>query len=217
MPIDPDILCPRAPFWLFSPDPTPMRIPGSCGRYRCPMCGNRKVVERLRVAIWGGQVRRIARKIDLTLVPDDWQSARMQVRDFARRVREHHNFEWCWAIEPNPRGTGHHLHAVSHGDFLPWRQLRDLWGGRRIHIEEVQGDAVGYVQKCAKAVGYSAKNAMAHLAVNGGRCVHMSRGYLHGLSSREVLRLLASDRKWQRLWGGKTIDRSCKLIPLDEL
>lgn len=168
------------------------------------MCGQRKVVERLRVTIWGGSVRTYARKLDLTLVPDEWQHARAQIRDFARRVREHHNFEWAWAIEPNPAGTGHHLHAVCHGDFVPRKQLSAWWGDRRVWIEKVKSDAISYTQKCAKAVGYNSKNAIGHLDANGGRAVHMSRGFLHGLTSRQVLKLLAAERKWQRQSGYST-------------
>lgn len=211
------LLCPRAPFWLVSRVPTPIRVPASCGRYRCDKCGQRKVNERLRVTIWGGAVRRRVRKIDLTLVPDEWQHARDQIRDFARRVRERFVFEWAWAIEPNPAGTGHHLHGVAHGDFVPQRVLADLWGGRRVWIEEVKSDAIAYTQKCAKAVGYASKNAMEHLEVNGGRAVHMSRGYLHGMTAKQVLKLLSTDRTWEKEFGvTRDIDYASRMVPKEE-
>lgn len=214
----PLVLCPRAPFWLISQKPTPIRVPAACGRYRCKLCGKRKVAERLRVTTWGGSVRRRPRKLDLTLVPDDWQTARMQIRDFARRMREHYRFEWAWAIEPNPAGTGHHLHAIVHGDYLDKWRIDELWGGRRTWIEEVKGDAIAYTQKCAKVVGYNSKQAMEHLEVNGGRAVHMSRGYLHGLSSREVLKLLSSGREWTKEIGVTAdIDYTAEVLPKDEV
>lgn len=212
------LLCPRAPFWLVSHKPTPLRVPASCGRYRCTMCGQRKVAERLRVTMWGGSVRSMPRKLDLTLVPDIWEHAREQIKDFAYRVRKRFRFEWAWAIEPNPKGTGHHLHSIFHGEYIDREILQEMWGGRRVWVELVKGDAIAYTQKCAKVVGYNSKAALEHLEVNGGRAVHMSRGFLHGLTSREVLKLLSSGREWTKEIGTThDIDYTSELKPKDEV
>lgn len=69
-------------------------------------------------------------------------------------------------------------------------------GGRRVWLESMEKDGAGYLTKCAAVAGYTAKNAAEFLSVNGGRAVHMTRGYLHGLTSRQVRRELRTDKKW---------------------
>jgi len=120
----------------------------------------------------------------------------MQVRDLIRRIRMHYRCEWAWAVEVNPKRTGQHLHAIQHGDFLPQRHLQELWGGRICHITRVKKTATGYLTKVAQVCGYLTKEFDKHLKVNGGRAIHLSRGFLHGFTSREVQQVLSSDRQW---------------------
>lgn len=145
---------------------------------------------------WGAMQAPICRFVTLTLVPVSWQHAREQIKDFIRRLRKSYQTEMAWAIEPNPRGTGHHLHAIQWGEYTPQERLEELWGGRRVWIEKMKRDGAGYMTKAAIVAGYSTKNATQVLDLNGGRAVHMTRGYLHGLTSRQVRKELRTDKKW---------------------
>lgn len=145
---------------------------------------------------WGASQAERVRLVTLTLLPDEWQKARGQVRDLVRRLRKKWSLEWAWAIEPNPAGTGHHAHAIQWGDYLPQDELQDMWGGRICHITAVRKSANGYIRKCAMVAGYVTKDAEQHLKANGGRPVHMTRGYLHGKTSRQVSQLLSDGRIW---------------------
>lgn len=141
------------------------------------------------------------RLVTLTAVPEDWQQCRSQVRDWAREVRAHgFRWEWAWAREANPRGTGFHVHGVQHGDYVPQRVLDDLWGGRKVDVRALRrpGAGVYAVKEALKVAGYIGKGAAGshhdHLDLNGGRAVHLSRGYLHGLTSREAMAEVAREQ-----------------------
>lgn len=134
----------------------------------------------------------------LTQVGEDWHTVRARmkrlrydlVQDLGVRV------EWCWSVEPNPKGTGHHVHAWQRGDFISQARLSDLADskgmGYRVDIRrwhENGGEAyamkgVGYGMKGAEA---SAAGA-AFLENNGGRLTHSSRGFFAG-GVRECERL----------------------------
>jgi hypothetical protein len=95
---------------------------------------------------------------------------------------------WCWHVEPNPGGTGHHVHYFQRGDFVPQQLLS--------HIADRRGmGAVATVQRWRPSkrattygvklagVSYGLKLAEAeasmdvYLWANGGRLVHASRGF----------------------------------------
>lgn len=113
-----------------------------------------------------------------------------------RRLRKRYRLEWAWAIEENPKKTGYHAHAIQWGEYLPQAELQEMWGGRIAHIMRVGKGTEGYLTKCAGVCGYMAKSIDRHLAVNGGRAIHMTRGYLGGWTSREVLQEMSSGKKW---------------------
>lgn len=89
-----------------------------------------------------------------------------------------------------------HVHALQHGSFIPQAELQELWG-RIVHIEAIKtprGAAKYAMKEAARVVGYTMKETARHLAThldrNGGRAVHMSRGFLHGKRVREVESIL---------------------------
>jgi len=137
------------------------------------------------------------RLVTLTLLPADFQEARHQVRDWVYRVRRSGcAWEWSWAIEENPRGTGYHAHGVQHGGYLDQAHGERLWGGRVMDIRALKtpGAGVYAVKEALRVTGYTMKGATsssealrAHLDRNGGRVAHWSRGFLHGLTKRDVL------------------------------
>ena len=130
------------------------------------------------------------RRFDLTLVGDDWQTVRGRMKDLTRRVRERsRSWNVEWHVEPNPKGTGHHIHGTQWGEFVPFTTLREcairVGMGSRVRIERVTDAdrASAYGLKHA-AAAYSLKLArgqeeslLQYLDLNGGRMVHTSRGF----------------------------------------
>ena len=118
------------------------------------------------------------------------------MKDFVRRLRKHFALELAWSIEENPKGTGYHSHALQHGEYMQKERVQKMWGGRFIDIRRVEPGAMGYMAKCQQIAGYASKSTENHLIINGGRAIHLTRGYLHGLTSREVLREMSKGKKW---------------------
>ncbi len=136
-----------------------------------------------------------------TLVGNDWQTIRARMgRVFYDLRAEGLRSEWAWFVHENPKGTGHHVHALQHGDYLPLKTLRrvaDRRGmGRRVVPEEIRGaqDAAGYAAR--SAAGYSARESAAALPLNGNRVGHWSRGYWRAPGGKRAAerRMLA---KWR--------------------
>jgi hypothetical protein len=189
-------ICQKNPYWLVADDDPGMRIPASCMSYRCSICRDKKIRQRVRIAAYGASKADRLRLLTLTKVPEDWQHARAQLRDYVRRVRKAYSLEIAWALELNPKGTGVHAHALSHGEFIPTDRLREMWGGRFVDMRMASHHASGYMGKCLTMAGYASKSMADHLALNGGRAIHMSRGYLHGLTARQALKAMSSGKKW---------------------
>lgn len=196
-------LCSKRPAWVVCDQDPTVRFPQSCDAYRCPTCGPRKARTAAAILTWGAAQVTRRRLVTLTAVPDDFQRARAQVRDYQRRLREDgYDFEWAWAIEANPRGTGFHAHGVQHGDYVPQRLLQDRWGGRRVDVRAMKTPGVGVyaVKEALRVAGYVTKGAGeqhggldAHLDRNGGRVYHSTRNFLHGLTKRQALFALTDD------------------------
>jgi hypothetical protein len=160
------------------------RFPAACGVYRCSRCGPIKAYGYGQLAA----ASRPERFVTLTLAGDRWPDVRAHMRVFVEAVRRLH-YEWqaFWAVEENPLHTGHHIHALQHGGYVPQAVLQDCWGAI-VHIEaisavlEQQGQVSRYVIKGTGAANYVTKGSSsdlgAHLARNGGRTAHWSRGYM---------------------------------------
>jgi hypothetical protein len=182
--------CPRVDLDVLALEEPDLRFPMMCKTWRCKVCGPRKSREKAAVMAWA----RPERFVTLTLAPGDWQACRLRVGHLLEDVRgDGFNWQMAWTVE---RGTVredlHHIHGVQHGDYVPQRELQRRWGAR-VDIRAIKGarKAVGYAMKEALAVvGYSLKGGRdleQHLDLNGGRGVHMTRGYLHGRRTDEVL------------------------------
>jgi hypothetical protein len=115
-------------------------------------------------------------------------------------VSDGYDWEWSWSVERNPAGTGLHVHACQHGAHkVPQEALQERWGAivdvRAVrNLRDRQGVATYTVKEALKVAGYTVKGATAsaeslrdHLAVNGGRVAHWSRGFLHGETRRSAL------------------------------
>ncbi len=138
---------------------------------------------------------------------------------------------WCWHVEPNPKGTGNHVHAFQRGDYLPQRELskvaRGVGMGSVVWAEKVsEPDPVklGYGLKLA-GIGYGLKMAEAeaslasYLGCNGRRLVHTSRGFWE-VEGRKVGQREAM-QAWVRLGGqrGELEDPggTWQLVRIDQL
>lgn len=211
-------ICPKRPYVVVADDDPDLRYPASCDAYGCKVCGPRKAVEGAAVMTWAIRHADRSRLVTLTLAPENWQTRRQKVRDLGRSLRARgYQWEVAWTTEPNPKGTGVHIHGIQHGaSKVPQAELQDTWGSI-VDIRAIRQDkakAVRYLTKEAlRVTGYVVKNGTArhsdlegHLDLNGGRAAHWSRGFLHGLTKREAL---AEIRK--ELGGGEA--RSWHLIP----
>lgn len=186
--------CPKKPLDVVAVERPDLRFPASCDAWWCEVCGPRKAQTLAALMTWGLRRAERRRLVTLTGLPDDFQRARWQVRDFARRVRgDGYAWEWCWAIEANPKGTGFHAHGVQHGDYVPQRRLQEAWGDRIVDVRALAkpGAGVYAVKEALRVAGYVTKgtgsNLSAHLERNGGRGAHWSRGFLHGRTRNEAL------------------------------
>lgn len=170
------------------------RFPAGCATWRCEWCGPLKGRRKAEIVAWAQPERFIT----LTQAPATWQACRQRVRKVALNLRRKgYAVEWAWTVEKGKRSGMIHVHALQHGDYLPQRMLQDAWG-HRVDIRRVHDTdgAAAYTTKHAgrRLASYTMKGTGAqlteHLDLNGGRGVHLSRGYLHGRTSAEVWSLL---------------------------
>lgn len=158
---------------------------------------------------WAARRAGRSRLVTLTQLPTsdgalDWQRARAQVRNWVRVVRrDHPGFEMAWAVERNPRETGYHAHGVQHGPYVPQAVLQERWGDRIVDIRALRRPAAGVyaVKQAVRVAGYTLKGGTEnfaglteHLAINGHRAAHFTRGFLHGLTSREALAAISAEQ-----------------------
>lgn len=168
-------------------------FPATCRAWACEVCGRYKAKQKAAIMAWA----KPERFVTLTQAPDDWQALRKKVRVLkATLCAAGYRTEWAWTVEKGKKTGMKHVHALQHGDYVPQRVLQKRWGAIA-HISRVKetDNAVLYTLKEAQRVsGYvtkgAAENLGQHLELNGGRGCHLSRGYLHGLTSPQVWRLL---------------------------
>lgn len=173
--------CPRGSTDSLNLD-TGDRFATSCRVLSCPYCGPIQAQARSQLAF----ASRPERLVTLTQAPSEWQECREWTRNIVHKLRQRgYSWEWFWAREENPKKTGHHVHGVQHGDFVPQPELQEVTGSI-VHITRVQAEAQAsrYVLKGAGRAGslYVAKGAVSdlekHLELNGGRAAHWSRHFM---------------------------------------
>lgn len=185
--------CPRAGFGLVDLG-SGVVVRGRCDSYGCEFCGPRRMNEWPWILAWPAPERFVT----LTLAPEDKERRRAQVRDLIYRLRKRgYRWESAWSTERNPKGTGLHIHMLQHGDYVPQRELQELWGGRRVDIRALKGRedrsaVVGLymLKEGLRASGYVVKESYGL----DGRPVHLSRGYLRGKTVDEVRGLIRESR-----------------------
>jgi hypothetical protein len=173
-------------------------VPALCGRLRCGVCRPRQA-RRMELAL--GTVR-IERRVVLSAVGDDWNTVRQRVKRLASSLRRDlgAGWEWWWVCERNPKLTGHHVHALVRGPFVQQSRLQELCSREGMGIpwigvwrpERVRGRAGAYEFK-GLVGAYELKGASGdHLALNGQRLAHWSRGWW-GQPYRALLKGMVGD------------------------
>lgn len=176
------VLCPRIDhdrqYWLNTF--TGEKRHDSCRANVCPVCVNVNAWKKARLLTWAKPERYIV----LTQAPTDWDKLRQKMRNLRRLEQaQGYDYEHAWTVEINPRGTGLHVNVLQKGSYIPQKALQQTWGSI-VYIQAIkrpQGQLEAYVLKDALTVsGYVLKDAgsvPAHLAANGNRLAHVSRGY----------------------------------------
>lgn len=157
-----------------------------CGANTCGYCLPRNVADRALAIAYAAPERWLR----FSLVGDDHQTRRGRMKQLVYSIREAgYATELVWYAEPNPKGTGYHVHAHQHGDFLPQRELVELADsvgmGRNTDIRAWHSEGgTGHAYGMKQTAGYGMKDARSrdraaarYLEDNGGRLHHHTRGF----------------------------------------
>lgn len=187
------LLCPKRPFWVVCDTDAERRAPASCDSYQCLVCGPRKARLTADLAAWSltRPEARTPRFLTLHDAPDTHKQRLDKMRNL-KRVLSKDGIAWeaAWVAEPYPEQEGAvHIHAMVHGPRLGTASLRErvtkTWGQR------VYARSVPSAPRVQAASTYMVKtfttDREAALDLNGGRSLHTTAGFHHGLTRREVM------------------------------
>lgn len=205
--------CPRATHDVVALDSPDLRFPAACRTWYCPVCGPRKAREKAAVIAWAEPERFVT----LTNAPAGWQSLRKKVRALRHSLaQDGYPSEWAWTVELGKKTGMKHVHLLQHGEYVPQRKLQREWGAivHIMRVTEAKGGAAYAMKEAMKLAGYVTKGThedlLNHLALNGGRGVHLSRRYLHGERSDDVWRKLHppdDSHEWALVLKGQEVPR----------
>jgi hypothetical protein len=184
--------CPELTGWLIVSESTGQMFPVRCGRNRCAYCLRVNARKRALAIAYA----RPERAILLTQVGEDWQSIRDRMKVLRHRLSKSCGaFEWVWHVEPNPKETGHHVHAWQRGSYVPQALLSSAAAsvgmGDFARINRIRSTrrAAGYG---LKGLDYGLKGAEAddqgvgYLVDNGWRLTHQSRSYFVSVTGEKM-------------------------------
>lgn len=135
------------------------------------------------------------RFITLHDAPDTHPQRVIKMRNLKRSLaKDSIAWEAAWSAEPYRR-SGVHLHAVIHGpqvgtDHLTSRIAR-TWGGS-VHVSDIPKSRT--VPSSRYLVKTFASSRQQALELNGGRALHTTAGFHHGLTRREAAREMRAHR-----------------------
>lgn len=224
----PDTLdrCPRKLDFVLLNTATGQVAPARCKANTCAYCApvNARLIGGA-IALAGYQ-----RHITLTQAGDSWQEVRGRMRRLRYfLVKSGFEVEWAWHVEPNPKGTGRHIHAFQRGaQKIPQTRLSSLavrsgfgrvcwinWHGKRKRAQNY-GVKLAGMPYGMKAVE-QAQALDEYRELNGNRLVHASRGFWLDEAGRPVGQREAM-AAWARL--GKDQDEDAgewQLVPVAHL
>lgn len=163
---------------------TGQMVPARCARNSCAYCVQGNARRRARAIALAAPERGIL----LTQVGNEWQLVRermFKLKYFLEKEIEK-PLQWVYHVEPNPKGTGHHVHAWERGAYIPQKVLSQvasrvgMGGFARISKVKSVRDSSNYG---LKGLGYGMKGVeakesqAAYLVANGRRLTHQSRRF----------------------------------------
>ncbi len=175
-------------------------FPLRCRRQRCVHCAPIEAWWKQMIISHGGRSGAPTKFLTLTRAPADWQALRLKFRKYGHCIRRDYGaFDAAWTVELTRSGLPH-VHCLVKMPYVPQEALQDRWGSI-IDVRAIKGSQVrtaGYVLKEARQVAsYGLKGSQddlsAHLDLNGGRLVHLTRGYLGGLRQEQVRKLILDE------------------------
>jgi hypothetical protein len=180
----------------------------------CVVCGPIEAGVRARV-IASMQPERF---IVATLPQSEWglsfEGWRRKIKRFRFTLSEMFGeVEWAWTLERGHQNGSPHVNLLQRGpEKLPQAVLQERWGGI-VNVKRIRGSqgAARYALKEAGRVsGYALKEAGGnlddHLALNGGRLAHHSRGYFGGERVADVRKRLRGESEWE--WHPEAVTQS---------
>lgn len=214
--IEPDVdasgpeSCPFSSGLLVMSMSTGAIYPTRCKRNVCAYCVQLNA-RRRSLAI---SLSKPSRAILLTQVGNDFQTIRARMNRLKYMLEQEipSPIEWVYSTEPNPAGTGNHVHAWERGkSMIPQALLSSsavvAGMGGFARINKIRSN-VGASKYGLKGLGYGLKGAMqsdaarSYMKENNGRLTHQSRGFFTDvagesvpvrISEREAGRLTAKD------------------------
>ncbi|MBA7545034.1 hypothetical protein ES705_37396 [subsurface metagenome] len=163
-------LCPRCRgHFVHYTDPDTgesFRVPLSCSRLDCPVCGDRKR-RRMVAEIMAGKPERLLTLTLRTIRSHTPHQSARRIRGAWRRFialvrKAFPDFRYWKAMEFTKAGTAH-LHVACRGSYIPQRMLRAMWlkasGSYIVHVEAIRDARHGavevakYVVKSAQRLG----------------------------------------------------------------
>ena len=171
--------CPRRVGWYFQSDETGAVHPARCGANYCPWCAPVNA-SQIASAMALAEPQRMFR---FSLVPDNFKRTQRGIQSMAQWMRRNYGrSEFAFHVEPNPRGTGNHLHGWQHGPAkIPQAALQEACERCGFGIPDIRrwhnrGGGAGYG---LKGIGYGMKHddLERFLSLNGRRLVHHTRGF----------------------------------------
>lgn len=171
--------------------------PARCGANFCPYCApiNAGLIAKA-MALAAPQ-----RMLRVSLVPSDFRRTRPMMHALTKWMRRNYGtVELAYSVEPNPKGTGNHLHAWQHGpNKIPQAALQEAchrsgFGFPDIRKWTDRGGKTGYG---LKGIGYGMKadDLEVFLELNGNRLVHATRNFYRDGAHGERLTLAEAKEK----------------------
>ncbi len=156
----------------------------ACRRLTCPYCGPRLAFGSAEALV----VSRPERFLLFTLAGEDFPDVSGRMKAITKALRSNgRTWEQAAVIHENPRRTGHHVHAVQHGSFVPLGELIEVasaLGMGRVTIRRIRmlrKVCFYMLRPPIEAAALQPEEATSvlrhHLFANGGRLLRSTRSF----------------------------------------
>jgi hypothetical protein len=174
-----------------------------CRRNGCTFCASRNVTLLARA------IKRSHPKYSfcITQMADNPSAIKAFMDGLARYLRYHtdHQVSWCYSVEPNPEGTGYHLHGYSHSPLDAHRMTNYslAHGAGRVEVKPIPPKAkaydFGYPMGTMRLDQYPTRGQAiaaleAYRRLNGTRLVHHSCDFFRDRQGKPMKQTEATTR-----------------------